>query len=167
MWWWSSDAASVLKYLNSHWDINLSGKELVKIWKLIWADVPFFLSRKNSANVEWIGDLIKYKKSIYSWKYISLFKPRYINISSKWAYQNLDKNIIWDKSVVNWFESTMFKLFPDLKYIKYTFEKSWATQANMTWSWSCIFWIFLDKKMAETAVKTVNLEWWNWVYKFL
>lgn len=167
LWWWSSNAASVLKYLNSHWKINLVESELMKIWKLVWADVPFFISNHNSARIEWIWDIITKEKSLYSGKYIALFKPIYINIGTKWSYDQFDNNDRWITNSANDFECVIFKYFPDLQNVKRRFEKNWARVANMTWSWSSIFWIYDSEMQSHEAIANVNLEWWKWVFSLI
>ena len=171
LWWGSSDAACVLKYLNKAWDINLSVEELILIWKEIWADIPFFISDLNIANVSWIWENIK---ELGDWKfkgaYVALFKENFVEINTAWAYDKYDKYTSSNEvlsSLTNDFEPAIFEHYPDLKSIKESFIDKWALQANMTWSWSVIFGIFKEKKLAQEAIAELDMNWWGWVYTVL
>lgn len=85
----SSDAASVLLFLNRHLKA-LDKEDLIKLSASVGADVPFFVSDTNLARVSGIGDIVK--PEIYSlpYKYISLFRAVGSGVSTKEAYEKLD-----------------------------------------------------------------------------
>ena len=171
LWWWSSNAAITLIYLNKAWNLNLKINELIEIWKQIWSDVPFFISEFNCAKVTWIWEKLKQKEPEFSWKYIALFQEKYIKINTKWAYDAFDKynkllkipsNKIKNNNAFEW---VIFNYFPDLNKIKKSFLYDGAIKASLTWSWSVIYWIFENKNFAKKAIKNIDLEWWNWIYE--
>lgn len=53
----SSNAASLAKFINSHYQFNLTSEDLISAFAPIGADIPFFISGKN-AIVEGIGEKI-------------------------------------------------------------------------------------------------------------
>jgi len=161
LWWWSSNAWEVLKYLNHHWEINLSDEKLMEIWASIWADVPFFIKKWNCQKVTWIWEKTEEIKSQYPWKKILVVKPKYIEIDTKWAYKKIDHS--WKDN----FEDAIFPYFPDLERIKKEMKIFWAIKSNMTWSWSCIFWIFEDKKTAEKTLEKIEWVWWWEIFEVL
>jgi 4-diphosphocytidyl-2-C-methyl-D-erythritol kinase len=55
----SSNAAGVLLFLNNYLKLGFSTNELIAMGVKIGADVPFFLSGLNSANVSGIGEIIE------------------------------------------------------------------------------------------------------------
>lgn len=158
LWWWSSNAGEVLKYLNKHWEINFDEEKLIEIWASVWADIPFFIKKWNCQKVGWIWEKTEEIFWEFSWKYIAIIKPKYIEIETKWAYEILDKS--WKDN----FEEAIFSYFPDLKRIKNELKNSWAIKANMTWSGSCIFWIFENENIAKKSLEKIEGIWWSWVF---
>jgi 4-diphosphocytidyl-2-C-methyl-D-erythritol kinase len=180
LWWGSSNAAFVLKFLNNHWNINLCNQKIAELWAMIWADVPFFIYDSVCAKVSWIWEIVNSCDSIYSWNYIALIKPKYIDVNTKWAYWEFDKFLNTNKSIKltdnlqnelsnfkNDFEQVIFEYFPDLEILKNHFLSTWALQSNMTWSWSVVFWIFNKKSQAEKAFLSISDKWWWWVFEIL
>lgn len=55
----SSDAATFLQMLNHTANLGLTCKELMEIGSRVGADVPFFVSNLNSANVSGIGEVVE------------------------------------------------------------------------------------------------------------
>lgn len=159
LWWWSSNAWEVLKYLNEYWEINLKEEKLIEIWVKIWADIPFFIKKWFCQKITWIWEKTKEIKSEFSWKYILIIKPKYIEIDTKWAYEIIDKS--WKDN----FEDALFSYFPDLERIKNKMIKYWAIKANITWSWSCIFWIFNNEDFAKEVLCKINWIWWSGIFK--
>lgn len=167
LWGWSSNAGEVFKYLNKYWNINLDKNQLIEIWKEIWADIPFFIEDFNCAKVWWIWEIISENENIYKWKYIALLKPKYIEVNTKWAYEEFDKVLSNNNSSINDFEQIIFPHFPDLQIIKDELAQAWALQANMTGSWSTIFWIFESKQSAQEAFDEIKERWWWGVFEIL
>ncbi len=86
----SSDAASVLRVINSHFKL-LSDEELLILSEKIGADVPFFVSLRNVAYISGIGEKVEERKLPEEYKYIALFRANGSGVSTKEAYSSLDK----------------------------------------------------------------------------
>lgn len=165
----SSNAAEVLKFLNKHWELNLSEEKLIEIWAKIWADIPFFIKENPCQKVSGIWEKLEFSESKFSGDFIFLIKPNYIEIETKWAYWELDK---FDFSKVkedyeNDFEAVIFSFFPDLKNIKEKLEKLWALKAWMSWSGSVIFGIFEEESGAKKAEKEFEGLGWSGIFRLL
>lgn len=85
----SSDSASVLKLLNSHFKA-LTDDETMVLSTKIGADVPFFFSGYGFAYVEGTGEKITKKTFPGGYNYISLFRQNESGVSTKEAYDKLD-----------------------------------------------------------------------------
>ena len=87
----SSDAAAILRLLNSHYN-KLEFQELAKCAVKIGADVPFFLAPA-LAVAHGIGDKLLPIPDINCKLPMVLINPLF-PVSAKWAYTNLDKSRI-------------------------------------------------------------------------
>lgn len=90
----SSNAAELLKVLNTHYKNILSDDTLIKIGLKVGSDVPFFIKNR-AARVKKMGDeidAIEGEVPIYN---ILLIKPKSIGVSTKLAYETFDnlKNV--------------------------------------------------------------------------
>lgn len=170
----SSDAAAVLKALNTFYKNKVSGKELEKIASQTGKDVPFFLSSKDAAFLDRMGDRIK-KNSDISKLYFLIVNPG-ICVSTSWAFgethkhrnlgnkgisvkmfQYIQKGDI-DKIIANLyndFEPVIEKKYPVIKKIKDSLIDLGASGALMTGSGSTVFGIFKSKKNALEAKKAM------------
>ena len=88
----SSDAASVLLFLNRHYKA-LDEKELLKLSSSVGADVPFFVSDTRLARIQGIGDIIYPEEYTLPYKYVSLFRASESGVSTKEAYERLDNRV--------------------------------------------------------------------------
>ncbi len=161
----SSDAAAVLRALNELYQKPISEKELLKISKKIGADVPFFISSYSTALAKGIGDVL-FPWPTYSAWYVLVFPG--IEISTKWAYQNLRLTIskeppnyepsqpLWNQGMVNDFEDTIFKIYPILKKIKETLLNFGAEAALLSGSGSTVFGVFTSKEKAKDAKMVIK-----------
>jgi 4-diphosphocytidyl-2-C-methyl-D-erythritol kinase len=169
LWWWSSNCAEVLKFLNSHWKINFSEKKLVEIWLKLGSDVPFFIKKENSLKVFWFWEKFKYKKNLFVKNYIIIFQLENVFISTAWAFLEFDKKVFWDlkNNFENDFEKIIYTIFPDLFFIKSFFEKNWSKKAGLSGSGSSIFWIFEKEKDAKKVLEKIKLKGFWGVFKVL
>jgi len=165
----SSNAAVVLKLLDSLFKTNLSDDEFVEIGERIGSDVPFFLKDCNFALGTLKGNKItKINTSLSLWHL--LIYPD-IEISTSLAYQLFDKDtnsltkaevdvklLIQtleaedaegvSKKVYNSFEYTIFRRFKNLEKIKNKLLDLGATSALLTGSGSTIYGNFFSRKEA-------------------
>ena len=86
----STDASAVLSFLNSCFHA-FSSSDLLYLSKEVGADVPFFLSGEKCAKVGGIGEKITPMEWTLPYKYISLFRALNSGVSTKEAYEELDK----------------------------------------------------------------------------
>lgn len=101
----SSDAASMLLFLNSHYKLKLSVFELSNIAAMFGSDIPFFIHKKISL-CEGRGEIIKELKPFNNY-YILLATPN-VRVSTKEIYNKFDdyeiaieQNNVTDKKIAN------------------------------------------------------------------
>lgn len=171
----SSDGASVLKILNNFYGSRLSNKELESVASEIGKDVPFFLSPRDAAFLDRMGDRIKKNISLPKLNYV-VVNPG-IHIATPWAFGEMHKqgnlgnkglsvkmlrfvregNI--DKIIAglhNDFEPVMEKKYPIIKKIKKKLMDLGAAGSLMTGSGSTVFGIFKNNKKAWEAKREIK-----------
>ncbi len=167
----SSDAAQLIKTLNSMLDLNLSTEEMEKILAKVGADCPFFVQNKPSL-ASGIGEILRpVEFDTLKGKYIRLIKPE-IHVSTAEAYggvtprepeihiEEIIKRPIeeWQGLLVNDFEESVFKAHPQLAEIKQWLIDNGAIYAAMSGSGSTIFGIF-DQPFYEECNITEAAQW--------
>ena len=180
----SSNAATTLKYLNNAWDVHLPESELMDLGKNLGADVPFFLSDFSIARVGGIGEKIspvisseaersreiplmnKRDFSTHSLHslgrndIIILIIPKYISISSAWAFSEL-KNFYngkypQEKNITNTFEEVIFQKYPDLLTIKKILLDSGAIYSSLSGSGSTVYGFFEEGFDIESLRESIG-----------
>ena len=161
----SSDAAFMLKLLNSKFKLNLSDSELEKHAATLGADCAFFI--KNEATfAEGIGNVFTPIKIQLTGYQLYLIKPDvFVSTKDAFAYItpskpefDLHETIMlplskWKDRMVNDFEKSVFKQFPQIGEIKDTLYEEGALYASMSGSGSSVFGIFpADMTLPEIAV---------------
>jgi 4-diphosphocytidyl-2-C-methyl-D-erythritol kinase len=164
----SSDAAAVLRGGLDLYGIHYSNKRLFNIAEKIGADVPFFLIG-GTAYGSGKGEILK-SISIVSDYHVLLVLPD-INISSKWAYKNLNlpltrKNdeykfrgfsfqnlnlMKFRSEFYNDFENLVFKHHPQLSSVKSELYDNGAVYASLSGSGSALFGLYSSQSLAEKA----------------
>ncbi len=179
----SSNAATILKILNSIWKARYSHQKLEKIGKLLGADIPFFI-RGGVQKVGGIGDILTPLKTKKVNLQMVLVKPT-VSVFTQNAYQKIDdsnlskesyqnnKKFKWlieglkegnyDKivsNIYNKFELVIFKEYPVLEDTKAQILNSGASVSFMSGSGSTMVGIYdtLQKKeQGMTYLKEVGL----------
>ncbi len=153
----SSDAAAVLNFLNQCFK-TFSSAELLKLGKLLGADVPFFLTPWSTALGRGIGERLTPWPTHPAWYLVVV--PE-LKISTVWAYQNLRLTTpneppnyvpdqpLWDQGLVNDFESLIFGFYPELKRLKEYLIEAGAKAALLSGSGASIFGVFEEEKKAK------------------
>ena len=150
----SSDAAFTLKLLNEKFELELSDEKLQQIAANIGADCPFFIKNK-PVFAQGIGDVFTELDLSLKGKVIVLVKPD-IGVSTKDAYaminpQKPDRPLTellklpieqWKNNVVNDFEKSVFRKFPEIAAIKDRLYDLDALYAAMSGSGSAVYGIF-------------------------
>ncbi|HOV13171.1 MAG TPA: 4-(cytidine 5'-diphospho)-2-C-methyl-D-erythritol kinase [Spirochaetota bacterium] len=175
----SSNAASVLKILNSLWELKYSNKNLQNIGKSLGADVPFFING-GIQKVTGIGEILKPLKTPKIDLEILLVLPG-ISVSTPLAYKLIDssnlckktyennkklKNLIEGliknnykmiiENIYNKFETVVFKEYPMLEEIRDNIIKSGADKSFMSGSGSTMVGIYSDREKKDRALKYLN-----------
>jgi 4-diphosphocytidyl-2-C-methyl-D-erythritol kinase len=165
----SSDAAFTAKNLNTLFELNLNSTELENSVRSLGSDCAFFIQNEQIIAVE-KGDVFIEKNCIdLSGYWIYLIHPS-IHVSTKDAYlgvspltnrkpisEILKQDIAtWKKELINDFELSVFKAFPQLLDIKHSLYANGAAYAAMSGSGSTLFGIFKNKPQ-QIAVETKNV----------
>lgn len=170
----SSDAATVLLYLNQYWQLNLPLGELAKLALSLGADVPYFLSTNALAFAEGIGEKLTDLHCTFPYSLVVVFPNEMV--STVWAYKNLRlsfprkapncrealKSLIetGDKEFLNVFandfEPLVESAYPIIKSLKKQLIEHGAIKAMMSGSGSAVFGIFEDDARAEACRDSVS-----------
>ena len=160
----SSDAATVLKFLNERFSL-LTAEELFSLAKALGADVPFFLFPGSTALGQGIGERLS------PWPthpaYYVLVVPA-LSISTAWAYRNLRLTIpaeppnyvpgqpLWHQGLVNDFEPLIFEFYPELKGLKLRLKELGAQEALLSGTGASLFGVFERREEAERAIEELK-----------
>ena len=159
----SSNAAAVLKFLNTHWNIRMSEPELISIASQIGADVAFYL-RGGTQLAGGIGNILTPLILPENFTLLLIFPSIYI--STRWAYQqfNLTKrktgykfHDLFESGRIHWelfenqFESVVFPAYPEIGALKSRLQQAGAIYAGLSGSGSTVFGTFKNRHDAENA----------------
>jgi len=161
----SSDASYMLIALNNYFNLNIIEAELISYAQKLGSDCPFFIKNKTTF-AEGTGNIFSDINLDLSQYYILLIKPN-IHIRTKDAFSNIIpskpkqslKELIklpiteWKSNIYNNFESSVFKLYPDLKKIKDTLYNMSAIYAQMSGSGATVFGIFEKEPIVSSQFK--------------
>ena len=154
----SADAAFVLCAINEMCTLKQTRRQLEKYALRIGADCPFFV-RNKPMYAEGIGDKLKAVNVKLKGKCIVLVKPN-VFVSTKDAYADIVPTpskvslpdllqspiASWRDTVINDFEKSVFRRFPEIAAIKDRLYDLGAEYASMSGSGSSVFGIF-DKQV--------------------
>lgn len=171
----SSDAAAVLKILNSHYKA-LSSNTLKKAALEIGADVPYFL-KAMPAYAEGIGDKLNYINAAGNNIPVLIAAPNF-PVSAAWAYRNFKenpevKNISGLHTLINGIKSenisyiaenirndlafSIEKKFPVLKILKEELCHSGACECEISGSGPTLFALYKNNRDLEKAANLRTL----------
>ena len=153
----SSDAAAVMKELNSHLSLELSDEEMERMIAKLGADCPFFIQCK-TVYAEGIGDVFSPVEINLSGWHLVLIKPE-DHISTREAYSSIkaepSKYIIteevkkpvdnWKENIKNDFEKSVFPNHPKVESLRNQLYKMGASFACMSGSGSSVFGLFKEE----------------------
>lgn len=173
----SSDAAAVIKGINSLFKLGIGEKELMEVGSTIGADVPYCI-KGGTALAEGIGEKLT-QLPLLSDIPILIIKPK-IGVSTAWVYKNLNlDNVICRpdtesiitaiknkdirfiaKNMQNILESVTIQKHPIIESIKNSMLEKGAIGSMMSGSGPSVFGIFDDmdkaKKAFEIMKKSMN-----------
>lgn len=167
----SSDAAAILKMLNSHYQ-KLTFDELHKLSLSLGADVPFFLVSQPSL-VRGIGEIIE-PFDFHAKLHLLVLSPPFA-VSTPWAFKHLDPSVIGNnpsksssklvdalknddiltaaKLLANDFESLLFEKFPAYCIWQDFLLKNGALHVGISGSGSSFFALFHSAEKLDAAKK--------------
>ncbi len=162
----SSNAATIIKYLNGAYDLGLPEEEILMIAKQIGSDVPFFIHDAKLAIVEGIGDKVQPLNLDFPFNVV-LFVPDIV-ASTKDMYELLDRYELLDnpsqaernirniiraieredyeyinENLHNTFEKVFFQVFP--KALDYKRKMEVWGKVHLSGSGSTLFCIVKDR----------------------
>jgi 4-diphosphocytidyl-2-C-methyl-D-erythritol kinase len=171
----SSNAASVLKGLNHHYDYPFSREQLMSMGLCLGADVPFFLFEK-PALVTGIGEKLAAYPELLPY-HVLLVHPGF-KVSTGEVFQNLNLRLTKCKKKItksslmktgydvsrhlcNDLEAVTVLKFPEIDVIKARLLELGALGALMSGSGPTVFGLFSDSKMADRAMPEIarNSRW--------
>lgn len=153
----SSDAATVMKELNKHLELQLSDEKLERMIAKLGADCPFFIQCK-PVYAEGIGDVFSpIEIDLKGW-HLVLVKPddyvstkeAYALIKAKPSKYNIKEEVkkrveLWKDTIVNDFEKSVFPHHPTIRKLRDQLYQMGASYACMSGSGSTVFALFRDK----------------------
>lgn len=166
----SSDAAHVLKLMNSKFNLGLSIPELENYAALLGADCAFFI-RNEPVYATGIGERLASLELNLSGYHLVLLTPP-VHVSTSEAYSGVIPNPdtkylpdimkmpvqTWKGLVKNDFEESVFSKHPKISQLKDDLYRSGALFASLTGSGSSVYGIF------ATDIRLPQLEAENKVY---
>jgi 4-diphosphocytidyl-2-C-methyl-D-erythritol kinase len=150
----SADGAFTLKLLNKKFSLGLSEKQLADYALQLGSDCPFFIINK-PCYASGRGEIFEtIKLDLTAFKFFIVYPA--IRISTGWAFENIKpafprksiKEIIqqpvesWKEKLINDFEESVFRQYPEIKMIKDELYNAGAVYASMSGSGSAMYGIF-------------------------
>jgi 4-diphosphocytidyl-2-C-methyl-D-erythritol kinase len=178
----SSNAASVLSGLNTHYGHPFSNGDLASLALTLGADVPFFIHQK-PALATGVGEKLEFIKGIQPYP-IVLIRPE-IQVSTTDVYKNLnlgltnceqklkrfplDKGFSPPHHLCNDLETVTISWYPEISDIKKALLEQGALGSLMSGSGPTVFGIFSDSDRAMKAYITLstNQRWSCFVTQLL
>ncbi len=153
----SSDAAFMLKMLDSSFSLNIGNDNLKTLASEIGSDCAFFIDNIPSI-ASGRGEQLEPFTGIDENLYIILLHPGFA-VSTKEAYagvvparpgEDLRRLISlpvsdWKDRIVNQFEETVIKIHPKIRTLKELLYQAGAAYASMSGSGSSVFGVFTEK----------------------
>ena len=166
----SSDAATVLRTLNTFWNVGASVSDLHELAVKLGADVPYFLEMKGLAFARGIGDELEdlalslpfHVVTVFPEEHISTvlayrhFYPRFGRIMPDLRRSVQQLCLDGDRSVLgvfeNDFEPAVFDHYPVVKQVKHMLLDAGSFHASLSGSGSAVFGFFDRQEDALGAV---------------
>jgi 4-diphosphocytidyl-2-C-methyl-D-erythritol kinase len=172
----SSDAAFLLKGLNDYFELGLFVSQLKKYAVALGADCSFFVENKPSFACG-IGEQLQNINFTLNGYFIVLVKPS-VGVGTKEAYSGIKPTVSklslldsiylspdnWGNRIVNDFETSVFKLYPEIAEIKKQLLDSGAVYASMSGSGSSVFGLFkIEPQISAIYFPADYFIWKNWI----
>ena len=156
----SADAAFALKLYNNLFDLFLEDWFLEDYAAVLGSDCPFFI--ENTPKIATgRGEVLEEVKVNLKGKWILLVNPK-LHIGTKEAYAGLTPKLpdhsikdllpnrdLWKEHLVNDFETSIFKIYPQIDELKKEMYERGAFYAAMSGSGSTVFGLFDEEPDAD------------------
>lgn len=159
----SSDAAAMMNFLNTFWQINMEGDELASLGLRLGAELPVCLKRRPSL-ISGIGDQIQdgdvpQLNLLIVWPDDGLFTKDVFALHRKREQEKRDVMPYENKNFIEWLQTsrndltpTASELCPQIPAILNDIEKSeGCIVSRMSGSGSACFGVFEEQEQAEQA----------------
>ena len=165
----SGNAAATLEFLNDQLGLNMNIEHKIDICKNIGMDVPFFING-GLQYAENMGEQNTPMPHLFNSYYFLLIFPQF-NISTKWAYGKINKNLPSKKKnynllaleePLNWalfrndFEEIVIPRYPEIRELKEAMLDSGAVYSSLSGSGSTVFGIYKTYDQAIALAKKLN-----------
>ena len=158
----SSDAAFMLKMLNTAYNLGFSVCQLMEYASELGSDCAFFIENR-PALATGRGEILNPVNVNLEKFYLVLIHPGF-PVSTKEAYSGVipskpEKNIAetislplreWKSSLYNHFENSVFNIYPEIAGLKEKLYRSGAVFASMSGSGSTVFGLFEEEPVLNT-----------------
>ena len=165
----SSNAASILNFLDKTLKINITKKKKIEICKTIGMDVPFFI-KGGLQYAKGMGDVTQNMPPLFKNNFFIVAMPQF-KISTKWAYSKINKplpnkkmryNLLaleeplkW-KSFRNDFEDVVIPRYPEIRVLKEAMLENGAIYSSLSGSGSAVFGIYNNYDQAFEVSKKID-----------
>jgi 4-diphosphocytidyl-2-C-methyl-D-erythritol kinase len=153
----SADAAFMIKSLNEFFRLQLSNSDLKNYASKLGSDCSFFIDNVPSFATQ-KGEVLTPSNLYLNEYFFVIVKPE-VHVPTAIAYSNIKPKLAkiplseaikqpietWKNTILNDFEKSIFKEFPEIENIKKTLYKKGAIYASMSGSGSSVFGIFKNK----------------------
>ncbi len=165
----SSDATNTLLLLNKIFDLKIENQKLERLASILGSDCAFFVRNKPTLAKQRGNDFEEINLSLKDY-FIAIVKPD-VYVSTADAYKNVKpdssrkslKEIIslpvekWKDILENDFEKSIFKKFPEVKYLKDELYNQGAIYASMSGSGSAVYGLFKNEIDLENQFQEYTL----------
>lgn len=167
----SADAAFMLKALNEYFKLKISERGLMNYASRLGSDCPFFI-RNTPAYATGKGEILEeVELNLEDYEFL-VVKPDCM-VSTAEAYadivpKTLDYDlrelvrlplIMWKERILNDFEETVFRKYPEIERVKRKIYQQGALFASMTGSGSGVFGIFPKGAKVKTEPLAGEFVW--------
>jgi 4-diphosphocytidyl-2-C-methyl-D-erythritol kinase len=150
----SADAAFVLKLLNQQFELKLSAEKLIRYSLQLGSDCPFFIINKPCYATGRGEQLAEVALDLSAYKILLINPGIHVSTADAFSHISIAQNFPylqqliqapvqqWKDLVVNDFEKTVFRKFPEVGDIKEKLYEQGALYASMSGSGSSVYGIF-------------------------
>ena len=168
----SSNAATVIHYINSYLKLNMTDQDKLNIATGIGADVPFFIFNK-PARCRGIGekiDFVKVKNDYYAlivkpeqgcptesiFKVADSMDLKVCDVESVIKALETGDDDLLASSICNALEEPAISIVPEIQVIKQKLKIAGLKIVQMSGSGSAVFALSTDKKLIKTVAKSLE-----------